>query len=55
MYKLEKATFNDRIANGTGVGRYNYEVPYFQYSTSALDYYKYYIILFAGLAACSQT
>lgn len=43
MYKLEKATFNDGPANGTGVGRINYEVPYFQYS-SALDYYEYYII-----------
>ena len=44
MYKLEKATFNDGTANGTGVRRINYEVPYFQYS-SALDYYEYYITL----------
>lgn len=44
MYKLEKATFNDGPANGTGVGRINYEVPYFQYS-SALDYYEYYNII----------
>jgi hypothetical protein len=44
MYKLEKATFNDGTANGTGVGRINYEVPYFQYS-SALDYYEYYNII----------